>query len=573
MSIWNKNLLLILTCFFHFFLSIRSVFNQGDIGSWWYVIFRGSVTVDIAGKGTVCTLKEGEEFGKLALVNNAPRAATIITAEDNTQFFKVPKEDFNRILVDVEANTIRLKEHGQDVLILLRLAVKGTTSPGESSSRRGAETPSSSSGIASSSSSLSSKETTSKLTVIAGTPEKMIEYCLESRFDSSWSPAEYQYNNYFYSHSFNNNSQHETPRTQRNPGSSTSGPTSLYSAHLDLLSKDTFFEDFILTFMVFMSSSSLCHHLFRHYKVEDFASPEASRPDDTDFFVRSKRRVIRFVYSWRSISGEHFLSDANVVAFVSTLESCAKEDNFQEMSRFHNKLNAELDMIQMLSREIENYEQDYASKGVKKWKSDLPGVLQIMTINGTTSSSSSGTSLSNSQYSPSRQLPSINLSSRTLPSVSSTTGGFAAASSTMFQAAAAVPGLSHTPVSVGNNPFAGHQNTPPNESCMSSMQMQTPSALLSSAYTSTNLGSVFVGTPSGLSSPVASSSGLLPFSVPIPASAAVAEYTSDPYFQEPIRPKDESKFNWLFWQDSQKTISLDVRFFEAWVTLFERTSE
>lgn len=53
------------------------------MGSWWYVIFRGSVAVEIAGKGTVCQLREGEEFGKLALVNNAPRAATIVTAEVN----------------------------------------------------------------------------------------------------------------------------------------------------------------------------------------------------------------------------------------------------------------------------------------------------------------------------------------------------------------------------------------------------------------------------------------------------------------------------------------------------------
>ncbi|KAL0190368.1 hypothetical protein M9458_013066, partial [Cirrhinus mrigala] len=68
--------------------------------------------------GVVCTLHEGDDFGKLALVNDAPRAASIVLREDNCHFLRVDKEDFNRILRDVEANTVRLKEHDQDVLVL-----------------------------------------------------------------------------------------------------------------------------------------------------------------------------------------------------------------------------------------------------------------------------------------------------------------------------------------------------------------------------------------------------------------------------------------------------------------------
>ena len=55
------------------------------------------------------------------------RAATIVTREDNSHFLRVDKDDFNRILRDVEANTVRLKEHGQDVLVLEKI------SPGSSS--------------------------------------------------------------------------------------------------------------------------------------------------------------------------------------------------------------------------------------------------------------------------------------------------------------------------------------------------------------------------------------------------------------------------------------------------------
>ncbi|KAG7282240.1 hypothetical protein CRUP_038408 [Coryphaenoides rupestris] len=75
--------------------------------------------------GVVCTLHEGDDFGKLALVNDAPRAASIVLREDNCHFLRVDKEDFNRILRDVEANTVRLKEHHQDVLVLEKSLSRG----------------------------------------------------------------------------------------------------------------------------------------------------------------------------------------------------------------------------------------------------------------------------------------------------------------------------------------------------------------------------------------------------------------------------------------------------------------
>jgi Rap guanine nucleotide exchange factor 4 len=49
------------------------VFREGDKGDSWYVILRGSVNVLIQGKGVVCSLHEGQEFGKLAVVNEAVR--------------------------------------------------------------------------------------------------------------------------------------------------------------------------------------------------------------------------------------------------------------------------------------------------------------------------------------------------------------------------------------------------------------------------------------------------------------------------------------------------------------------
>lgn len=53
---------------------------------------------ECASQGVVCTLHEGDDFGKLALVTDSPRAASIVLREDNCHFLRVDKEDFNRIL-------------------------------------------------------------------------------------------------------------------------------------------------------------------------------------------------------------------------------------------------------------------------------------------------------------------------------------------------------------------------------------------------------------------------------------------------------------------------------------------
>uniref|UniRef100_A0A8C1UU22 Rap guanine nucleotide exchange factor (GEF) 4 n=1 Tax=Cyprinus carpio TaxID=7962 RepID=A0A8C1UU22_CYPCA len=136
------------------------LFNQGEEGTSWYIILKGSVNVVIYGKGVVCTLHEGDDFGKLALVNDAPRAASIVLREDNCHFLRVDKEDFNRILRDVEANTVRLKEHEEDVLVL------------EKTNNR------------------SSGSSPLKYTVMSGTPEKILEHLLETlKLDSQFTES------------------------------------------------------------------------------------------------------------------------------------------------------------------------------------------------------------------------------------------------------------------------------------------------------------------------------------------------------------------------------------------------
>ncbi|XP_033023913.1 rap guanine nucleotide exchange factor 4 isoform X2 [Lacerta agilis] len=141
------------------------LFNQGEEGTSWYIILKGSVNVVIYGKGVVCTLHEGDDFGKLALVNDAPRAASIVLREDNCHFLRVDKEDFNRILRDVEANTVRLKEHDQDVLVLEKIPA-GNRAPNQGNPQPPQH----------------------KYIVMSGTPEKILEHFLETmRLESALS--------------------------------------------------------------------------------------------------------------------------------------------------------------------------------------------------------------------------------------------------------------------------------------------------------------------------------------------------------------------------------------------------
>ncbi|XP_057667592.1 rap guanine nucleotide exchange factor 4 isoform X1 [Diorhabda carinulata] len=276
------------------------LFHQGDEGRSWYIIVRGSVDVVIHGKGTVNTLHESDDFGKLALINDAPRAATIVLRENNCHFLRVDKENFNRILRDVEANTVRLKEHGKDVLILEKI-------------------------------NCNTKQVFSshyKYTVMAGTPQKMLEHLLETRLDG------------------------------RGPGGA--GDNFIVTA------QDPFLDDFLLTHIVFLPTHQLVDELDKYYRIE-FTN------QDREFVLACKRRVIQFVYRWVTTVRHPLFEDDIAVDFLEEIANELENDSSQ-----YDALQEEAALMHHVMTQLRRYNEDRKAHEGQKWK--LPPLGQPISL-------------------------------------------------------------------------------------------------------------------------------------------------------------------------------------------------
>jgi len=106
------------------------VISQGDVGEYFYVIERGTFDVyvnptgslqpGVDGMGTkVGEIKPGGSFGELALMYNAPRAATIVSTEANSTLWALDRVTFRKILLEDTAQKRKMYEQFLDSAELL----------------------------------------------------------------------------------------------------------------------------------------------------------------------------------------------------------------------------------------------------------------------------------------------------------------------------------------------------------------------------------------------------------------------------------------------------------------------
>jgi len=77
------------------------IFREGDVGDAFYLIVSGSIRISTfvpgVGEEALTILREGEYFGEMALIDDAPRSASAI-ANDDTILLLIGKDDFRKLL-------------------------------------------------------------------------------------------------------------------------------------------------------------------------------------------------------------------------------------------------------------------------------------------------------------------------------------------------------------------------------------------------------------------------------------------------------------------------------------------
>ncbi|KAG8529585.1 uncharacterized protein KY384_006222 [Bacidia gigantensis] len=107
------------------------VISQGDAGDYFYVVERGTFDVYVNAAGAVQpgaggmgnkvnSIGPGGSFGELALMYNAPRAATVVSTEANSTLWALDRITFRRILMDSAYGRRRMYEKFLEEVPLLR---------------------------------------------------------------------------------------------------------------------------------------------------------------------------------------------------------------------------------------------------------------------------------------------------------------------------------------------------------------------------------------------------------------------------------------------------------------------
>ena len=91
----------------------EEVIKQGGIGDYFYVVEEGAFDVFVSRNGNppikVTEYENGGSFGELALMYNAPRAATVTATKDSV-IWALDRVTFRRILMEITSRKLRMYE-------------------------------------------------------------------------------------------------------------------------------------------------------------------------------------------------------------------------------------------------------------------------------------------------------------------------------------------------------------------------------------------------------------------------------------------------------------------------------
>ena len=101
------------------------VFKQGENGDKLYIVGQGQVEVSVTdGEGVTrpaVYLGEGQVFGEMALIDEAPRSASVIIAEDDTVLYSINSPEFIALcMTNTDIGYVMMRNIAQDLSFKLR---------------------------------------------------------------------------------------------------------------------------------------------------------------------------------------------------------------------------------------------------------------------------------------------------------------------------------------------------------------------------------------------------------------------------------------------------------------------
>ncbi|XP_067112436.1 rap guanine nucleotide exchange factor 5 isoform X2 [Osmerus mordax] len=219
--------------------------------------------------GGVCALREAvgplcgrQELTRLEVVQRLAKDGCRLLQNQN---YKLPE----RTPTGEAAGRVCLKERGRDVLVLQRVTSSATSSsdrPSPTSSGGGAR----------------EEGGDKRYVVVSGTPLKILEHLLSDlRLDE----------------------QRGAPESRES---------------------EMLLDDFLLTYLVFMSTNDLCQALLGHYSSKRIRGQEEGK----DALFR-KRKVLQLVSHWSRLYKDFLKEEEHVKSFMKTLYRCVLEDLYE----------------------------------------------------------------------------------------------------------------------------------------------------------------------------------------------------------------------------------------------------